>query len=237
MGEHRVGDAGRAGAGVVVAVGDRLVGDVPAGQHDRRGRPPRRAGGAAACRAAARRRRGCPAPRTARAGRRGRRRQQHDRRGAGTVSSLLRDRSTSASVPAAARSAAITANGLSSRCLRARSAADGRLVGGVGGQVVAAEALDRERPRRRRSSSAARRSGPGRRAQRLATGRPSHERAAAGRRPGSTPAGRGSAGRAGSAYSRGAVARTSGTAAIVVSGTVVRDAGDDREPGPAVRCS
>ena len=34
--QERVGDAGEPLAGVVVAVGDRLVGDVAAGQHERR---------------------------------------------------------------------------------------------------------------------------------------------------------------------------------------------------------
>ena len=40
----------------------------------------------------------------------------------------------------------MTANGLSSRCLRCAQRRDGLLAGGVGGQVVAAQALDGEDP-------------------------------------------------------------------------------------------
>ena len=63
---------------------------------------------------------------------------------AGLLSRPAAASSTSASRRASARSAASTANGLSSRCLRARRAAAAGLAGGVDGQVVAAQALDRE---------------------------------------------------------------------------------------------
>ena len=65
---------------------------------------------------------------------------------AGLVSRAAAAASTSARSAAAARSAAITANGLSSRCLRCAERGDGLLAGGVGGQVVAAQALDGEDP-------------------------------------------------------------------------------------------
>ena len=64
----------------------------------------------------------------------------------------------------------MSANGRSSRCLRARSARDGGLVVGAAGEVVAAEALDRDdraaasaarpRDRRRRRGARERARGP-----------------------------------------------------------------------------
>ena len=63
---------------------------------------------------------------------------------------------------AAATSATITANGLSSRALRRRSSATAAVVGGVDGEVVAADALHRDDARRprRAATAAARASAP-----------------------------------------------------------------------------
>ena len=51
------------------------------------------------------------------------------------------------------------ANGLAQRRLRSRSAAHGVVVGGVAGEVVAAEALDRDDARRRAGRATAARQG------------------------------------------------------------------------------
>ena len=107
------------------------------------------AGGAAACTAASPRADGCPAPPPRATGRRGRpaRSSTIGRRGlvssdAAVVVHLAQPRAPPA------RSAAISANGLSSRCLRARSGRRGRLAGRVDRQVIAAQALDRQHPAR-----------------------------------------------------------------------------------------
>ncbi len=119
--------------------------------------------------------------------------------------------------PARSGSAVMTANGLSSRCLRARSRATAASFGRVAGEVVAAEALDRDD-----RAVAQERRPPARAASR-----------AAARRPGRRSARRGSGGRAGSSYSRRQSAQ-SGKPAIVVLRPVVRDAADDREARPAL---
>ena len=80
----------------------------------------------------------------------------------GSGAALPRRRPSSASAPG---SSVITANGLSSRCLRARSRATAALVRGVAGEVVAAEPLDREdralaEQRDRPPRAAARAAGP-----------------------------------------------------------------------------
>ena len=157
---------------VVVAVGDRLVGDVAAGHH---AAPPaagsrRAAGGGAAST-------GSITPELAAPGRD---RPRPPARPAGAAASTIgRCGPLSSSRFGVARDApasgvgdatpTISANGLSSRCLRARSAADRRLVVGAAGEVIAADALDRHdrarraarrrppRPRRRRRRAAPRR--------------------------------------------------------------------------------
>ena len=120
--QEQVRDVRQPLAGVLVAVRDRLVGDVAAGQHERRAgvgqqqvmerrvgqhhaelRRPRRGGGRHAGA-------GAPAERARSA----------VARSSSSCSSAA-DGSTSSR--AAARSGAISANGLSSRCLRARSSA------------------------------------------------------------------------------------------------------------------
>ena len=124
---------------LVVLERDRLVGAVPARQHERPLRSPRRAGGGAACReqhaeprepgatdSATRRVR--PAP------------DQHDRPRARARAARPPRRSTCASAPGR-RSSARTA---SPRAACARAAARRRARRRVAGEVVAAEALDRE---------------------------------------------------------------------------------------------
>ena len=69
--------------------------------------------------------------------------QQHDRPPRRWPAGTAPVSSTSHSSRAAARSATISANGLSSRCLRARSADDGGLAARVHGEVVSAQPLDR----------------------------------------------------------------------------------------------
>ena len=128
--------------------------------------------------------------------------------------------STSASAAASA-SRTMSANGRSSRCLRARSARHGRLVVGAAGEVEAADALDRD-DRRRRAARA--------------------PRDRFDRRPASAARGP-QAGHAfgwawkrrsrGSSYSARHAAHIA-KPAIVVERPVVRDAGDDREPRAAV---
>ena len=117
---------------VGVAVGDRLVGDVAGGHHQRRRRRraeqqvvKRRVGQHHAEVARARRDRGGDAGAAAPAG-------DHDRALAARSAAPPRRRVSSTSSRAAPRSGAISANGLSSRCLRARSAATAALVGGDG---------------------------------------------------------------------------------------------------------
>ena len=130
-----------AGPGVVVAVGDRLVGHVARRQHDRladRGQQQvvqRRVGQHHPELADARAR---PPAATAAPGRRG----SSTIGRAGDASSSAAASSTTASCRAAATSAAITANGLSSRCLRARSVATAGSRRRQRGEVVAAEPLD-----------------------------------------------------------------------------------------------
>ncbi len=122
VGEERVGDTAQPVKRVLVAVGDRLVGDVSAGQHQRaadRGEQQvvqRRVGQHDAELPVARR------------GRRGDGRVRAPRAAArsawpGWPAGPPRRRRPGTSRRAAARSAAMTANGLSSRCLRARNAA------------------------------------------------------------------------------------------------------------------
>ena len=105
--------------------------------------------------------------------------------------------SSSTLAPAPRARSVISANGLSSRCLRARSRATASSFGGVAGEVVAAEALDgddravAQRPRGRLARAAARAAArrPGRRsARRGSGGRPGpRTRAGSRRRAGSRP--------------------------------------------------
>ena len=114
------------------------------------------------------------------------------------------------------RSGAISANGFSSRCLRARSARDRVLVVGAARQVVAAEPLDRDDPARRAARGRRRASGIGARrapARRAASTSRSARAAVAGRRS----AGRGSGGRPGRRTRPGTRAHIA-KPAIVVSG-------------------
>ena len=121
------------------------------------------------------------------------------------------------------------ANGLSSRCLRARSARDGGLVGGERGQVVAAEALDGDAPPRPAARRPPRRSGrpsvrrrPRREPQRRTAVRAAHRLRV------EPPVGR-------VVVLRARTSAHIGKPAIVVVDPVVGHAGDDREPRPAVR--
>ena len=140
--QEQVGDAG-AGARARRRRGRRSARRRRCRWSSRAARPRRRAaGGGAASRAASRRARGSP-------GRPPARPRASGRRGASTIgrsrpasSALARPASSSTSARAASRSATISANGLSSRCLRARSAATARLVVGAAGEVEAADALD-----------------------------------------------------------------------------------------------
>ena len=138
--------------GVVVLVADGLVGEVAAGHHQHPRAPVARS-----TRAPGRKSRWCSGVygrRTPEVGVAGRDSRRHgarpgDRRsrtigplGAGEEAGLA-PASTSASRLAAARSATITANGFSARCLRWRSSSTAAARGGIAGQVVSAEALDR----------------------------------------------------------------------------------------------
>ena len=196
--------------GLVVAVGDRLVGDVARGHHERAPRP-RAADGGAACRGASRRGRASAArpraPRSAPA-----------RRRAITIGrSVPRSRLSSAAVSStSARGASRSGPSARTACPRdacARAARRRRLVVRATGEMEAAEALDRDdRPSASRLAGGvdrvpsaairARRRRPGERA---------------GRRPGTRSAGRGSGGCAGPRTRRG-TRGTSRKAAIVVSG-------------------
>ena len=177
---------------LLVAVGDRLVGDVRAVITSVAGRRPRAAGAGAASTAASRR-----APATA-ARPRPRRAPSRRRRAITIGRSRPSSSSSSAAVSstrrrAAAMPAAISANGLSSRCLRDRSAATAssaprRTRGG-----------SRRGPSRRRSLRRPASPPPARphRRHRGARHRALRRRGAArGRRPGKRWAGRGSGGRA-----------------------------------------
>ena len=137
---------------VVVAVGDRLVGDVAAGHHQRLA--------GVGEQQVVQRRVGQHHAELARARARPRRATARARAPAARARSAARGRASSASsagvsVDQLARGlevGAISANGLSSRCLRARSRATASLVVGAAGEVEAAEALDRD-DRARRSSA------------------------------------------------------------------------------------
>ena len=130
----------------------------------------------------------------------------HDRPLAASAQSGARRRrgARSTSVAAIARSRAISANGRSSRCLRARSAGHRRLVVGAAREVEPADPLDRD-DRAAPSSAAA-----------AVLDRGAGVDAAA-RTPGRRSAGRGSGGRAGR-RTRPGRPRTSRTPAIVVNG-------------------
>ena len=198
--------------GVVVAVGDRLVGDVPAGQHQR----PAEVEASRWCSGVY----GSitPEERLPGATDGGQRRVRRRRGAAGRWAAAapveqearLRLADLARAAGPRSRSGAITANGLSSRCLRDRRRRDRGSSGRVGGEVVAAQALDGE-DRAPPSSSAARAStgSPG--------GRPAARPAGAGadRRRGSTPAGRGSAGRPGRGIRRRTPAHIANPAIVV----------------------
>ena len=200
VGQERVGDALQRLPGLVVAVDDRLVGDVSAGQDDRAGHGLRAAGGAAACTGSMTpswRLPGAVAGATAVPGSA---RQQHDRagragqqgRGRGVDLGQFRGRGQ---VGGHDRERLVLA-------VLARAQRGHRLLaGGVGGQVVAAQALDGE------DLAAAEEFG-GRLERVLCCRRPGP---AGGRRPGSRWAGRGSGGRRGRG-TRPRTARTSRTA-------------------------
>ena len=141
VGEERVGDPAEPLARLVVVERDRLVGAVAARHHQSGRRSRRAADGAAACTAASRRATGVPGATDGATGASGRRRTSTIGRSRDAEQRRLVRRRRSAS---ALGLAVITANGLSSRCLRARSRATAVLVGGVAGEVVAAEPLDGE---------------------------------------------------------------------------------------------
>ena len=138
--EEGVGDPAQPRPSLAVLERDRLVGDVPARQHERTADVGRE-------QVVERRVREHDAePRRARRDRRGDRGVVPPRAGARSAARA----SAAAPTPAAETShsssgaAVITANGFSSRRLRARSRATAVLVRGVAGQVVAAQALDGE---------------------------------------------------------------------------------------------
>ena len=139
----RVRDRRQPRGRVVVAIGDRLVADVAARQHQRLARVGEQ-------QVVQRRVREHHAE-LARAGRRGGGDARAPRsRGASTIGRAGDASSASSAGPsatsarAAATSAAISANGLSSRCLRARSRPTAVGVRRAAGEVVAADALDRD---------------------------------------------------------------------------------------------
>ena len=151
------------------SIGDRLVGDVAAGHHERRAGVGQqqvvqrrvRQHHARARRSAAR-----PTAATRAAGRRRR------ARSAGPASRAAPPRAAAERRPALAPRAgrgAISANGLSSRCLRARRRGHRRLVVGAAGQVEAADALHRDDRAAEQRLRRARR--PGRRVQRRPSSR------------------------------------------------------------------
>ncbi len=216
MGEERVGDARRAAR---APRRRRTRSARPSGCRSSsraRRRSRRAAGGGAACRAASARATGVPGATDGAIGASAAAAHEHDRpRARREQVALLVGRARRA---ARAR-VVISANGLSSRCLRARSRATGRLVRRVAGEVVAAEPLDREDRSRRAAARPPRSIGSD-------SLRPAGGTARSARR--------GSGGRAGSSYSRRHSAQ-SGKPAIVVLRPVVRDAGDDREARPALR--
>ena len=93
----------------------------------------------------------CPARPARRTARPSRRSTEHDRPLPATAAPPPRSRRHAPAVARRPRSGTITANGLSSRPLRARSFATASSIGGVAREVVAAEALDRHdraRPQR-----------------------------------------------------------------------------------------
>ena len=150
--EEEVGDPFQARHRVVVAVGDRLVRDVAAGHHQRRARRRRAAGGEVASRAASPRGRASREPPTRPPRASARRRAITIGRSRPSKQPLLRAVS-STSARALSRSGAISANGLSSRCLRARSAATAPSSIGAGRPGGSRRAPSRPRPtlRQRRS--------------------------------------------------------------------------------------
>ena len=128
---------------VVVAVGDRLVGDVAAGHDQRHAGGGRAAGGAAACRAAsrpARRRAARPPSATPPPGAGA----QEDDRACRRAQQLAPRRAQLASARAAVRSAHHDRERLLVAVLAAAQRRDRLRVVGVAGEVVAAEPLDRD---------------------------------------------------------------------------------------------
>ena len=124
-----------------VPVGDRLVGEVPAGQHDRRADLARRAGGAAGCRAAGPRACRLPGATDGASGASRPAAEQDDRRAARGQRLLLdgvdlRERARGGEVGGEDGERLVLA------VLARAQRADGGLVGGERGEVVAAEALD-----------------------------------------------------------------------------------------------
>ncbi len=81
---------------------------------------------------------------------------QHDRPLCTGQHACREPSSTSAMVRAVARSGTITANGLSPRRFRVRNSATARSLAGVAGEVVAADALDRDMPPSRSNRRACR---------------------------------------------------------------------------------
>ena len=142
--QEEVGDAAEPLERLVVAIGDRLLGEVARGHHQGPVQLARAAGGGAACTAASGRPAGCAAPPRPR-----------DRPARGARTSTI-GRSTEVSsralrlrhvgdLRAAARSRTITANGFSSRRLRSRRRRTAARRGRVAGQVEPAEPLDARR--------------------------------------------------------------------------------------------
>ena len=229
--EEQVGDPRQPLERVVVAVGDRLVGHVAAGHHQRQRRRRRAAGGAAASTGASRRARAPRAPPTRATGAPAPARGEHDRRARAPRAARARRRRAR---PALRRrdDGAISANGLSSRCLRARSAATARLVVGSAGEVVAADPLDargsrpsRSAPRPRATASRRRRPRPARRrATSSVTDGPQHR----------AGVGLGVEAAVGRVLVLGAAGGAHGKAGHRGQRPVVGDAAHDREARPAV---
>ena len=144
-----IGDARQPRQRVLIVVGDRLIRDIAAGQHHRTAQRAEQQVVQQACTAASPRAGGCPAPPPARP-----RRPRPLRRPPAAAAARSaacrwpaatpRSESISHSRAAAWTSATISANGLSSRCLRSRRAAAAGLAARVDREVIAAEPLNRQ---------------------------------------------------------------------------------------------
>ena len=213
--EEGVGDPAEPRPRLVVVEGDRLVGEVPARQHERAAEVGREQVVERRVRehdAEPRASRARPTSATAAPSRRRRSTIGRARRAEQRPLLVARPRR------APPGAAVISANGFSSRCLRARSRATASSFARVAGEVVAAEALDREDRARRGACDTASSSGIDSRGPQTgqAIGSAWKRRSA------------------GSSYSRRQSAHI-GKPAIVVVGAVVGDGPHDREAWPALR--